>query len=220
MRTVRLDEVSASESCDGCGLSGAVRRAGRDRDCGLDAGQNTVGPKQLKRNAVTTAKIKNGAVTAAKIKPGTLTGNQVNAASLGTVPAAQTANSLAPPEDWHVVGTSGEPKFQEKWKNEPPPSYSVAFFKDQQGIVHLRGTATDGTGGLVFHLPPGFRPADERVLQLPAACLGGSCGPGPDTRIYIWGVDVGSPNLTGAVVLPEGPSNSISFDGISFRAEG
>lgn len=183
-------------------------------------GGNTVGPRQLRRNAVTTAKIKNQAITAAKIKAGTLTGAQVNPTSLGTVPVAQTANSLAPPEGWHVVGTSGEPQFEEKWKNQGPPLLSVAFFKDDEGIVHLRGVATSGKNGLVFKLPPGFRPADERVLELPAACLGGNCGPGPNTRVNIWGADVSSPNLTGAVVLPEGASNSISFDGITFRAEG
>jgi hypothetical protein len=183
-------------------------------------GRNSVGPRQLRKNAVTTAKIKNQAITAAKIRAGTLTGTQVNPSSLGTVPTAEMANSLAPPEEWHGVGASGEPKFQEKWNNAAPPLYSVAFFKDHEGIVHLRGAATSGVGGLVFHLPPGFRPADERVLELPAACLGGNCGPGPDTRIYIWGVDVSSPDLTGAVLLPEGPSSSISFDGITFRAEG
>jgi hypothetical protein len=183
-------------------------------------GTNTVGPRQLRRNAVTTAKVKNKAITAAKIKPGTLTGAQVNTSSLGTVPAAQTANSLAPPENWHIVGASGEPQFEEKWKNQGPPLLSVAFFKDDEGIVHLRGVAANGKNGLVFKLPPGFRPADERVLELPAACLGGKCGPGPNTRVNIWGVDVSSPSLTGAVVLPEGASNSVSFDGMTFRAEG
>lgn len=183
-------------------------------------GTNTVGPRQLRRNAVTTAKIKNRAITAAKIKPGTLTGSQVNTSSLGTVPAAQTANSLAPPEAWHVVGTTGEPQFEEKWKNQGPPLLSVAFFKDDEGIVHLRGVAANGKGGIVFKLPPGFRPAEGRVLELPAACLGGNCGPGPNTRVNIWGADVSLPNLTGAVVLPEGASNSVSFDGMTFRAEG
>ena len=169
---------------------------------------------------MTTAKIKNQAVTAAKIRAGTLTGTQVNPSSLGTVPTAETANSLAPPEEWHVVGAPGEPRFEDKWKDQGPPLYSVAFFKDHEGIVHLRGAATNGKGGLVFYLPPGFRPAAERVLELPAVCLGAeNCGPGPDTRINIWGVDPGAPNLTGAVALPEGPSY-ISFDGITFRAEG
>jgi hypothetical protein len=78
-------------------------------------GKNTVGSKQLKKNsvtaakikknavtgakiknnAVTGAKIKNKAVTGAKVKDGSLTGSDINLATLGTVPSAATANSLA-----------------------------------------------------------------------------------------------------------------------------
>ena len=64
-------------------------------------GKNSVGPKQLKKNAVTTPKVKNKAITGAKIKPGTITGTQVNASTLGPVPVANLANSIAPPEAWH-----------------------------------------------------------------------------------------------------------------------
>ncbi len=82
-------------------------------------GKNSVGSKQLKKNAITTAKIKKNAVTGAKIKAqaitaaqvknGSLTGTQINASTLGQVPAANkaetanTANSLTPSEEWHVV---------------------------------------------------------------------------------------------------------------------
>jgi hypothetical protein len=45
--------------------------------------KNSVGPKQLKKDAVTTAKIKNGAVT----------GPKLNLSTLGTVPEASHANS-------------------------------------------------------------------------------------------------------------------------------
>jgi hypothetical protein len=55
--------------------------------------KNSVGAKQIKNNAITGAKIKNGAVTGAKIAPGTITGSNVNAATLGTVPAATHSNS-------------------------------------------------------------------------------------------------------------------------------
>jgi hypothetical protein len=57
--------------------------------------RNSVGSAQLKRNAVTAAKIKRNAVTAAKIKNGTITGAKVNTSTLGTVPSATTASSLA-----------------------------------------------------------------------------------------------------------------------------
>jgi hypothetical protein len=68
-------------------------------------GKKTVGTPQLKANAVTTAKIKKNAVTAkkikknaittAKIKNAAVTGAKVNLSSLGTVPSASVANSLA-----------------------------------------------------------------------------------------------------------------------------
>src|SRR5829696_3044172 len=45
--------------------------------------KNSVGPNQLKKDAVTTAKIKNGAVTEPKL----------NLSTLGTVPEASHANS-------------------------------------------------------------------------------------------------------------------------------
>ena len=67
--------------------------------------KKSVGTKQLKANAVTTAKIKknavtkkkikNGAVTTSKIANEAVTGAKVNEATLGTVPSATVANSLA-----------------------------------------------------------------------------------------------------------------------------
>jgi hypothetical protein len=67
--------------------------------------KNSVAAKQIKKNAITTAKIKNEAVTeakikneavtAAKVKKGTLTGAQINSSTLGTVPNAGNADSLA-----------------------------------------------------------------------------------------------------------------------------
>src|SRR6478672_4280945 len=139
-------------------------------------GKNTVGTKQLKKNAVTTAKIKNEAVTAAKVKKGTLTGTQINASTLGTVPTAdrantaEKANTLAAPEDWHQVGAPGEPRFLNSWKNLSTPG-AVAFYKDHEGVVHLRGEAFEGEPETpIFQLPSGYRPARHEVLGFAAPC--------------------------------------------------
>ncbi len=106
-------------------------------------------------------------------------------------------------------------------KRGTPSFFSVAFFKDQQGIVHLRGAATRREqAGWSFTFRPAFAPPMNVSSNFPPLASEAAADPAPNTRINIWGVDVGSPNLTGAVVLPEGPSNSISFDGITFRAEG
>jgi hypothetical protein len=199
--------------------------------------RNSVGTRQLKKNAVTAAKIKNGAVsttkiqdgavTGAKIKDrsitgaqvadGSLTGAQVNASTLGAVPVAERANradSLPPPESWHLVGAPGEPAFQNTWKDFEPTSSlePVAFFKDHEGIVHLKGRAMGPASTLVFALPPGFRPAAGKVVFPVVAC---QCPEGTGV-LNISGTSTESFN-SGAIYAPA--STVVGFDGVTFRAE-
>jgi hypothetical protein len=186
-------------------------------------GKNSVGTKQLKKNSVTAAKIKNEAVTAAKVKKGTLTGTQINAGTLGTVPTATTAttattaNSLASPEGWHEVGAVGEPVFQNGWNNLGTPGHETAgFFKDHDGIVHLKGTVQPGGTSLMFQLPPGFRPASGKFIQVAATCSGGPCKEGTfPLTIYGPGVIAG---FDGGVVGFTG-GTFIGLEGVTFRAE-
>jgi hypothetical protein len=55
----------------------------------------SVGPRQLKANAVTSSKLAARAVLSRNIAPGAVTGAAINLASLGKVPAAVTADSAA-----------------------------------------------------------------------------------------------------------------------------
>ena len=181
--------------------------------------KNTVGPKQLKKNAVTTAKIKNKAVTGAKIKPGTITGKQVNSATLGTVPVANLANSIAPPESAHLVGGAGEPGFQHNWTNALPEGGSdfnpVGFYKDREGIVHLQGLAAGGEANrVVFQLPPGYRPGPNKLIVTSAACAG--CGAAGTGVLVILGSNSSAPEGDGAILMN---AATIGLDGITFRAE-
>jgi hypothetical protein len=77
---------------------------------------------------------------------------------------------LPPPEPWHEIGSAGEPAFAYNWTNDAPASEQTAgFFKDQAGVVHLKGVITGGTAGTLFTLPPGYRPPKdtiEMVLRL------------------------------------------------------
>jgi hypothetical protein len=175
-------------------------------------GKNTVGPKQLKKNSVTTAKIKKEAVTAAKVKKGTLTGTQINASTLATVPSAQhatTADSLPPSEPWHQVGAPGEPGFENGWSNTGE-GQTVAFYKDQLGIVHLRGIATGGTSAkTIFTLPSGFRPPTGPLLPFAVACL--VCGPAGTGTLLVGEEGPGTVEVT--------PAGSVSMEGVTFRAE-
>ena len=123
---------------------------------------------KLAKNSVGTKQIKNGAVTGIKIKKGTITGTNINLAKLGTVPSATTAatattatsantattagtaNALAALEPAHLVGAAGQPPFLDGASNAGAVAgginfQSVGFYKDHDGIVHLRGVAIVGS---------------------------------------------------------------------------
>lgn len=183
--------------------------------------KNSVGTKQLKKNAVNSAKVKNRS----------LTGQDINLAKLGTVPSANnavhattadTAGSLSPPEPSHVVGAQGEPPFLSGSANRTFPvagaSYQpVGFFKDHEGVVHLEGVVDAGkegsTPGLIFVLPPGYRPASGKVLAFEPAEKRGILVSGV-------GVNLGGMDLSGGVYAPETEAGSIPLNGITFRAQG
>jgi S-layer homology domain len=76
-------------------------------------------------------------------------------------------------EDVHLVGTAGEPPFQNGWHNIGSDHSEAGFFKDALGIVHLQGgilTPTANSGSTAFTLPQGYRPA--KILFLPIAGSG------------------------------------------------
>lgn len=63
------------------------------------------------------------------------------------------------PEPWHVVGSAGEPAFQNGWSGY---NNGLAFCKMPDGTVRLKGEALAGTwtgGTPIFTLPVGYRPA-------------------------------------------------------------
>jgi hypothetical protein len=84
-------------------------------------------------------------------------------------------DAITQPEAFHIVGTAGEPPFQNGWHNFGGGFSTGGFFKDALGIVHLKGNLTGGTGNgtTAFTLPEGYRPAE--ALVIPAA--GGVAGP-------------------------------------------
>jgi hypothetical protein len=110
--------------------------------------------------------------------------------SVAIADGAVGASELAPVEPPRFVGTVTPPDFGNggegdcQWRNlgaAGSPTDPIAFYKDPLGIVHLEGTAQafDGPGGdkacnpsstgdafdgIVFILPPGYRPANVDVF--------------------------------------------------------
>src|SRR5262249_12092197 len=123
-------------------------------------------------------------------------------------------NSLSAPEPWHLVGAPGGPGFLNFWTEVPEFSVfgKVGFYKDHEGVVHLKGAAFGGSSKTVFQLPPGFRPAAGFNYVVPMACSGGSLCASDGVSS---GVIVGS---SGEVEAPAGVSG-VFLNGISFLAE-
>jgi hypothetical protein len=105
-----------------------------------------------------------------------------------------TAGKLKAPEAWHNVGPGstsqnlcGDPSKTaafcglssingnwQSWANYGAPFATAGFYKDQLGIVHLKGlVSSDGTHFVatnppnvvpIFRLPPAYAPAHRRVF--------------------------------------------------------
>jgi hypothetical protein len=219
---------------------------------------NSVGAKQIKKGAVTNAKLGPNAVTGANVKNGSLTAADINLATLpkvGSAAAADnaahatgadnatnavhatnadnatnagTAQNISPPEDFHLVGASGEPAFAPGASNisAPTPLYSfepAGFYKDKEGIVHLSGAVQSGSSGYIFTLPPGYRPADKKVVALTAYC--GDCTvtdsnndhtPSTSEAVLVYGGNI-DPSVDGLVAFNTGV-HRVMLDGLTFRA--
>jgi hypothetical protein len=136
--------------------------------------------------------------------------------------------SFAAAEGWHEVGTLGEPAFQNSWTNDPALG-TVAFYKDREGVVHLKGTATGGTpGSIIFQLPSGYRPATGTQISFAVHCdcsktVSDSKGDTVTMQLSTGSVEVIGPGVApgfdGAVGTFIGDSDTrVDLDGITFRA--
>ncbi len=181
-------------------------------------GSGAYAATHLPKNSVGTKQIKKEAVTAVKVKKRTLTGTEIDSSTLGIVPTAQNANtsnsasvanSLAPPEGWHEVGAAGEPQFQNGC-NDIEGVVPVGFFKDHESVVHLEGNYEDcsSKGKTAFQLPTGYRPGALQEFPLAFA------GEGP-----IVAINPTSPGLNSASGAVKCGDSSCFLNGITFRAE-
>ncbi len=152
----------------------------------------------LANAAVITAKVAEGAVTSSKVLDGTLAGRDVLDDSLkGSDIDESTLSGLGsgPAEAWHTVaaGSSTGDRCADAsvtavfcsdvfhssggdiffpWHNYGGAFASAAFYKDQVGVVHLKGLVGYGNAGgrsevtdyPIFRLPADYRPDRRRVF--------------------------------------------------------
>lgn len=62
-------------------------------------------------------------------------------------------------EDWHYVGDTGEPAFENSWVNNSAISANLAFRIRESDILDIQGAVKNGTDNTVFTLPAGYRPS-------------------------------------------------------------
>jgi hypothetical protein len=109
------------------------------------------------------------------------------------------------PEPFHIVGTPGEPPFENGWTNFGGGRTTVGFYIDSANVVHLKGSLTGGVGGTTaFTLPAGYRPDATLLLPLSSGSfLIVNATLNPDGTLH--------PFCSGGCV------GSIGLDGLSFR---
>jgi hypothetical protein len=175
----------------------------------------------LASNGVRSVKIANGQVTPADLAPAEAW-HRVRAGTRGIDPCAD-ANQVAVfcSNEFSISGLV-------PWLNYGNGFSTAAFYKDQLGIVHLRGLIVGPirvSGNLplrwqIFRLPTGYRPEHQRVF----ASIGDD---GRDMAVAQARVDIQSDGLVVAVQdctktldLPcSGTGQYLSLDGISYRPD-
>jgi len=75
--------------------------------------------------------------------------------------------------DWHYVGASGEPAFQNSWTNVGDPYQVARFGKEPSGKLQIEGRITGGALNTVaWTNPVGFRPPKKMVFYVVLAASG------------------------------------------------
>ena len=136
----------------------------------------------------------------------------LNGKPAGRVHVQSTAPSSPADGDLWVdtsTPTWTAPTFQNSWVNYGSEWNSAGYYKDANGVVHLRGLVKSGSIGAIFTLPAGYRPTATWLF----ICASNSSATPPGyARVDI--------NTSGSVSLNTYSANSnngwVSLDGITF----
>jgi hypothetical protein len=173
----------------------------------------------------------------------------VNATDLAS--GAVTAGKIKGPEGWHQVGPGstsqnlcadpsktavfcsiefGSPGSWSPWHNYGAPFATAGFYKDQLGIVHLKGLVVNPVPYLsvdpvrvgMFRLSPAYAPATQRIFpsvgrnDVGLEVAQGRVDVQPDGLVVlVW--DCSAQN---SVYDCSSPGGYLTLDGISFRRDG
>lgn len=235
--------------------SSAVALPGKSIVDSGDIKKGAVKRSDISRKAVNGGKVANGSLTGADVRDDSLTGADLDEGTLGQVSSANsantantansansansadtaitanTANNVAAPEAFHEVGAAGEPPFKNGCANfqddDGVKFESVGFYKDREGVVHLRGVyQCPAAGDIPFQLPPGYRPSNGRYLAPTVGCGGcvrtdsdGDTVSVENGLLVIVGAGAvpGDSSVDGAIL---GEGRTVGLDGVTFRAGG
>lgn len=110
-------------------------------------------------------------------------------------------NWIVAQETWIAVTS-----FLNSWVNYGGSYEDAGYYRDSFDIVYLRGVVKDGTvgaAGVIFTLPVGYRPENNRIFS-------------NYTNSGVGHVEVES---DGDVIAKAGGNTWFSLDGVSFRVE-
>lgn len=184
-----------------------------------DVRNNNLLSRDIRNNEIRAIDIRNNTLRGRDVAPNSLTDDQIDESKLTEVPFARNATELdgqpasayarAGQEQVHRLDQPGEPGLLPGFATHSVTDFPPGFWKDSLGVVWLQGNVArlSGSGPApVFTLPVGYRP--------PGTARFVAAGP-PES------VDPDAPSTQVVEITPGGvviATDSVSFDGIAFRA--